>query len=190
MAYPARQLISFAEYLRIEEDSVIKHEYLEGLVWAMAGGTYDHSAIATNLTSLLTVLLRGKGCRPYNSDMRIRVRATGLATYPDASVVCGRIQLDPADPKNTTAVNPRVLVEVLSASTEKYDRGEKLEHYKRISTLREVVFVSTKEKLVEVFRKSGSGWKRHEFRDVAQLASVGVEVPLSEIYRDLAGEEA
>lgn len=188
MAYPARQLITFREYLDIEEQSTIKHEYLDGLAWAMAGGTFDHSAIATNITVLLAVLLRGKGCRPYNSDLRVRVRATGLATYPDASVICGRVQLDPADPKHTTAVNPRVLVEVLSPSTEKYDRGEKLEHYKRIPALKELVLVSTKDRHIEVFRKSGAGWKRHDYRDIALLTSVGVELPLSEVYRDLAGD--
>ena len=188
MAHPARQLISYREYLDIEEHSGIKHEYLDGLVWAMAGGTYDHSAIASNLIILLGTQLRGKGCRPYNSDLRVRVKATGLATYPDASVICGRIQLDSADSKGTTAVNPRVLIEVLSPSTEKYDRGEKLEHYKRIPSLKEVVLVSTKDQLVEVHRKTGSAWKRHEYRDIAQLTSLGVELPLSEVYRDLAGE--
>ena len=189
MAYPARQLITFREYLDIEEHSTIKHEYLEGLAWARAGGTFDHSAIATHITALLTVLLRGKGCRPYNSDLRVRVRATGLATYPDASVICGRVQLDPADPKHTTVLNPRVLVEVVSPSTEKYDRGEKFEHYKRIPSLKEVVFVATKDQHIEVFRKSAGGWRRHEYRDVAPLVSLAVELPLSEVYRDLAGGE-
>jgi Uma2 family endonuclease len=188
MVYPARQLISFKEYLRIEEESVIKHEYLDGAVWAMSGGTYDHVAIATNIIAMLRGFLRGKGCRPYSSDMRIRVRSTGLATYPDASIVCGKIQVDPDDAKNTTAVNPRVLFEVLSPSTEKYDRGEKLEHYKKIPSLKEVAFVSTKDKVIEIWRKTGSSWKRHEYRDVALLQSVGCELPLQEVYADLDGE--
>jgi len=188
MAFPARQLISFERYLEIEEQSVVRHEYLDGMAWAMAGGTFDHSAVTTNVIVSLGVQLRGKGCRVYESNLRIRVKATGLATYPDASIVCGRVQLDPADPKNTTAINPKVLIEVLSPSTEKYDRGEKVEHYRKIVSLKEIALVSTRGQLVEVWRKTGHAWKRHEYRDVAQLVSVGCELALSEVYRDLAGE--
>ena len=188
MGFPARQRISFSRYLEIEESSPVKHEYLEGAAWAMAGGTYEHSAVVTNVIVALSVQLRGKGCRVYESNMRIRVKATGLATYPDASVVCGRIHLDPEDPKHTTAVNPKVLVEVLSPSTEKYDRGEKADHYKKISSLRELVLVSTDSERIEVWRKSGALWRRHDYRELAPLTSIGCELPLSEVYRDLEGE--
>jgi Uma2 family endonuclease len=190
MAFPARQLISFERYLQLEEESPLKHEFLDGMAWAMAGGTYDHSAITTNVIVWLGQRLRGKGCRPYESNMRIRVKATGLATYPDASIVCGRVQLDPDDPKSTTVVNPRVLIEVLRPSAEKYDRGEKLDHYKKIATLREVALISTDRRLIEVWRKSGHGWRRHEYRDVADLASVDCELPLDEVYRDLDGADS
>lgn len=120
--------------------------------------------------------------------MRVRVKATGLATYPDASIICGRARMDPDDPKSTTAINPTVLIEVLSASTEKYDRGEKLDHYKKIATLKEVAFISTRDRMIEIWRRSGRAWKRHEYRDIAPLESVGCELPLAEVYSDLPAE--
>ena len=114
---PARQLFSFADYVLLEEMSTVKHEFLDGEVWAMAGGTPDHAAIAGNVFALLTTGLRGERCRVFTSDLRIRVRGTGLGTYPDASVVCDSLELDPEDQKGHTVLNPTVLVEVLSPSS-------------------------------------------------------------------------
>lgn len=184
MAQPARPFLTFDEYLRIEGDSLVKHEYLDGVVWAMGGGTDEHAALAANVIRLLGNQLLGKPCRVYTGDLRIRVRATGHTTYPDASVICDRVTFDAADPKRTTALNPRVLVEVTSPSTEKYDRGEKLDQYKKIATLREVVLISHHERLVEVWRKVGTRWSHHEFRDVAQLTSIGCSLPLADVYLD------
>jgi Uma2 family endonuclease len=122
----AHHRFTFDEYVRLEEDSDIKHEFLEGRVWAMSGGTPAHAAIAANVTILLGNALRGKAYQAYSSDLRVRAQATGLGTYPDVTVVCGHLELDPEDPKKHTVTNPQVLVEVLSPSTEDYDRGEKL----------------------------------------------------------------
>jgi Uma2 family endonuclease len=184
MAQTARPLLSFDEYLRIEGDSLVRHEYLDGVVWAMGGGTDEHAALAANVIRLLGNQLLGKPCRVYTGDLRVRVRASGLTTYPDASVICDRVTFDPADPKRTTALNPKVLVEVTSPSTEKYDRGEKLEHFKRIASLREVVIVSHRERLIEVWRKTGTRWSHHEFRDVAQLTSIGCSLSVADVYLD------
>jgi Uma2 family endonuclease len=184
MGQLARPFLSFDEYLRIESDSAVRHEYLDGVVWAMGGGTDDHAAIAANVIRLLGNQLLGKPCRVYTGDLRVRVRATGLTTYPDASVICDRVIFDPADPKRTTALNPKVVVEVTSPSTEKYDRGQKLEHFKRVATLREIILVSHDEKLIEVWRKSGTRWTHLEFRDVAQLTSIGCTLSVADVYLD------
>jgi Uma2 family endonuclease len=186
MGEPARQVYSFDEYLRLEEMSpLVKHEFLEGAVWAMAGGTPEHAAVATNISTLLNNQLRDRPCRVYGSDLRVRVRATGLGTYPDVSVVCGRLEVDPDDPKKHTATNPCVLVEVLSPSTEMYDRNEKVEHYKRIESLQEIVLVAHDQRCVEVVRRTPQGWTQTVYRDgAAEIPSLSCRLPLSEVYRD------
>src|SRR5687768_14245293 len=127
MAQVARQRYTFGQYIDLEQLSPIKHEFLGGAVWAMAGGTPDHAAIAANVSALLVEQLRGRPCRLFGSGLRVRVKATGLGTYPDVSVVCDALELDPDDRTRTTVVNPKLIVEVLSPSTEEYDRGEKLD---------------------------------------------------------------
>lgn len=182
---PAHHRFTFDDYLRVEEDSVVRHEFLEGRIWAMAGGTPEHARICANVIALLNVALGARRCSVFTTDLRIRVSATGLATYPDVSVICGQLELDPTDPKRHTALNPRLLVEVLSPSTEDYDRGEKLEHYRKIPTLQEVVLVSTRERGIEVWRRAGGEWTRHEARaGAASLASVDCQLLLDEVYRD------
>ena len=174
-----------AEYISFERASNAKHEYLNGVIYAMAGGSPEHAARAVNISTLLNVGLRGKPCAVYSSDLRIRVVDTGLEAYPDVTVVCGKSELDPEDAHVVT--NPVVLVEVASPSTEEYDSGSKLEHYKRIPTLREVVIVSYREKLVAVIRREESGeWGRHEARSggAAKLTSLGIELLVDEVYRD------
>lgn len=169
----------------MERMSPIRHEWLDGAVWAMAGGTPDHAAIAVNVTTLLSNQLRGRPCRVYGSDLRIRVRATGLGTYPDASVICGKVQLDPDDDTKTTAVNPRLVVEVLSPATEAYDRGEKLEHYKKLPSLEEVVLVSHSSRRIEVWRREKRGWRCHRVETgVATLQSLDCELSIAEVYRN------
>jgi Uma2 family endonuclease len=121
MSSPAhRTRYSWAEYLALEASSNVKHEFLDGQIYGMAGGTPEHAALAAATIGILFGQLRGGPCRVYDADLRIRVLATSLATYPDAAVVCGPLERDPADPDGVT--NPTLLVEVLSSSTEEYDR--------------------------------------------------------------------
>ena len=110
MVQAAHHQFSFADYVQAAEDSGIKLEFLDGQVWAMAGGTPTHAAIAANVIISVGAQLAGKNCRAYTSDLRIRVKATGLGTYPDVSIICGDVELDPEDHKKLTATNPIVLV--------------------------------------------------------------------------------
>jgi Uma2 family endonuclease len=185
MAANPRPRYTRAEYVAFERGSNVKHEYLDGVIYAMAGGTREHAQVAVNVTTLLSTALRGRPCGVSSSDLRVRVADTGLDTYPDASVVCGQAELDPDD--RHALLNPLVLVEVTSPSTEAYDRGDKLENYKRIPSLREVVLVSHREALVEVIRREGDGtWTRHEARrgEVARLECLGCEMAVDEVFRD------
>lgn len=177
---------TYAEYLALERSSNTRHEFCDGEIFAMAGGTREHAAICANLIALLGAQLRGRGCQAHSSDLRIRVRETGLATYPDVSVVCRPVEFDPDDRNTTTVTNPVLLVEVLSPSTADYDRGEKLRHYQRIAALREVVLVAHDERLLEVWQRGDGGvWSRRELRHgVLELASVPCALPIDEVYRD------
>jgi Uma2 family endonuclease len=181
-----RQRFTFAEYLALEEMAAIKHEFLDGNAWAMAGGTPEHAAIAANIIASLSAQLRDRPCRVYTGDLRVRVKATGLGTYPDVTVVCAQLETDPDDPRGHTVTNPKVLVEVLSPSTEDYDRGEKLAHYKRVDSLAEIVLVAHDEPRVEVWRRRGDHWTLEVARDDerAQLESIGAELPLADVFRD------
>lgn len=175
-----------AEYLAMERGSSIRHEFLDGEIFAMAGGTPEHAALAAAVIGQLHAQLRGKPCRVYTSDLRIGVQESGLLTYPDVSVICGAPQVDPADP--ATIVNPTLLLEVLSESTQAWDRGEKFEHYKRIPTLQDYVLVSAREQLIEAWRRSGPEWIRREARIHASLLldSIGCALDVDAVYAQLA----
>jgi Uma2 family endonuclease len=177
-----------AEYVAFERSSNAKHEYLDGTIYAMAGGTREHALVSANVIAALGLALRGRRCAVHSSDLRVRVVATGLETYPDASVVCGHAELDADDPH--AVLNPTLLVEVTSPSTEAYDRGDKVEQYKQIPTLREIVLVSHRERLVEVLRRQDDGsWSRHEARPggTARLTAIDCELAVDELYRDPLG---
>lgn len=187
MAQATHHRFTFEDYVLIDVDSHIKHEFLDGQVWAMSGGTPEHAALCAAVVTLLGTGLREQPCRVYTADLRVRVKATGLGTYPDVSVVCHELELDPDDPKKHTVVNPRVIVEVLSPSTEAYDRGEKLAHYKQIPTLDELVFVAHDRREIEVVRRETDGsWSRHVAQDGerARLTSIACDLPVSAVYRD------
>ena len=158
MTVAARQQFTFREYVDLEEVSTVNHEFLEGLVWAMAGSTPDHAGIAANVTTLLANALANQPCRVFSSDLRVRVTATGLGTYPDVTVVCHELKLDPEDHKGHTITNPTVLVEVLSPSTEDYDRGEKLDHYRQIESLESILLIAHDRRSVEVWTKHEGAW--------------------------------
>ena len=186
MAEPARKLSStFAEYLAVDEASELKHEHVHGEIFAMAGGTLEHSRITGNVARLLGNQLLGKRCVVFNSDARVRVRATGLSTYPDVTVVCGSIERDPESA--STLNNPVVLAEVLSSGTEAYDRGEKFAHYQRISSLREYVLVSSQGRRIDHYLRNDDGtWTLRpvEAPETVRLPAIGCELSLDEVYAD------
>jgi Uma2 family endonuclease len=180
--------MSHAEYLEFEATADVKHEYLDGEVYAMAGGTIAHGALAIAMGTALSNALAGRRCRVLSSDVRVRAQATGLSTYPDLSVVCGQIETAPDDPHGV--LNPVVIVEVLSDSTEAYDRGAKAAHYRRIPSLREYVLVNQREPLIEVYRRNErSNWElvaEAKRGEQATLLACGEPVVLEvdAIYRD------
>ena len=154
----------YDEYLALEERGEGKHEYVRGQIFAMAGGTPEHSALAAATIAALSAVLRGKPCRVYTGDLRVRIEATDIATYPDVAVVCGK--LETAKDDRNAATNPVLLVEVLSESTERHDRGAKFAHYRHIASLREYV-------LVDLWDKEDGVWRiryRVVSRPVAPLA--------------------
>ncbi|MCK6534335.1 MAG: Uma2 family endonuclease [Polyangiaceae bacterium] len=181
----SRHRYTYAEYLAYERDSGLKHEFEDGEIVAMAGGSRRHNALASRLSAALEAG-RKSGCVAFQSDQKVRVLATGKATYPDASMVCGPIEGDPSDPTGAAITNPSLLVEVLSASTEEEDRGNKWQHYQLIPALTEYVLVSQTHPRVECFTRLPSGnW---EYRDVTSgtltLAS-GATLDLDALYAEL-----
>jgi Uma2 family endonuclease len=177
--------MSYAEYVAAEAKGDQRHEFLSGEVFAMAGGTPEHGALAAAMIRELGIALRGKPCRVYSSDVRVRVEATGFTSYPDASVVCGRLETDGVD--RDAMVNPVLVVEVLSESTEAYDRGAKAAHYRRVASLREYVLLAQDEARVEVYRRNEQG--RFELIEARlgeqfELASVGVTLDVRAIYEN------
>jgi Uma2 family endonuclease len=187
MSEAAHHRLTFDDYLRIEADSGTKHEFMHGQVFAMSGGTPAHARVTMNVGALLRQALRGQPCAVFSSDLRVHALATGLGTYADVTVICGKVELDPEDRRGHTALNPRVLVEVLSPSTEDYDRGEKLGSYKQIPSVEEVVLVAHDRREVEIVRRESDGsWSRHVARDgeSAKLLSLGCELAVRDLYED------
>lgn len=187
MASPAQKVqLSFEDVLSLERETELRHEYLNGEAWAMAGGTAAHATIMLNLQSFLRVALRGRPCRVFNSEYRIRVPATGLATYPDASVICGPPQEEPGFPN--AASNPVLLAEVLSPSTEAWDRGGKFAHCRRIPTLRYFLLVSQDPPRVELFTRTDEGsWTltEHGPGEVVPLAELDLSLPVDALFEDV-----
>lgn len=166
--------VTFAQYVAAERTSEVKHQLVDGEVFDMSGGTPEHAALIAEVITALGSQLRGRPCRAYSSDLRIRVE--GMVTYPDASVVCGRLERDPED--ESTILNPTVIVEVLSDSTEAFDRGRKAEHYRKISSLREYVLVDQHEPHVEAYRRTEQGWMLSEAGRGGKLRLESIECAL------------
>jgi Uma2 family endonuclease len=147
-----QELLTESEYLALERKSQTKHEYYKGEMFAMASAKRVHSVIAGNIMGQLYIQLKDKPSIAFNSDMRVQVKANGLYTYPDISTLCGEEKY--LDEKEDTLLNPSLIVEVLSESTETYDRGKKFILYRELESLREYVLVSTEYKKVEIFRRT------------------------------------
>jgi Uma2 family endonuclease len=179
----ARRCYSFADYLEVEELSPnVKHEFVDGEILAMAGGTVEHAALATGMGTLLGAQLRGTACRPYSSDLRIRIESANVGTYADLAIICDPVQRDPVSPTHVT--NPRVIIEVLSASTEAYDRGEKREAYQSLPSLSEYVLVAQDRRRIEVWRRTAEGWDHSVHGPGASvvLTSIAATVVVDELY--------
>jgi Uma2 family endonuclease len=173
--------ISFEEYLRLEELNASKHEWLDGIMYMMAGGTFEHGRLVDNLLVTLRQRLQGRPCQPYSGNFLVRA-PSGLGAYPDVMVFCGAIQGDAAEPRRA-ATNPTVLFEVLSESTEDYDRGEKFENYKSIPSLEVYVLVHQQKRKIEVFsRKDGWTAQVAEAGQAIEIAEIDVRLLVDEIY--------
>ena len=171
------------DYFRVEEMSDVKHEYYNGAIFAMAGASLRHNEIAANVLAEFRNSLRETDCGVYGSDLRIHT-PSGLYTYPDVSVVCGRVELVPN--RSDTATNPIILVEVLEA-TQDYDRGEKFALYKTIPSLRHYILISHSTTLVEHFERTAlDEWPSRSLsvgRDIVQIAEPQLALALTAIYR-------
>lgn len=186
-AFPLHRY-TYGDYVSLEEESSTRHEFLAGEIVAMAGRTPEHAAMAAEVLGQLREQIRGDKCRVFTSDLGVRVKATGLSTYPDACVVCGPTERDPD--KKTNVTNPRVIVEVTSDSTEHYDRGEKVTHYKQIPSLEAIIIVSHREPRVDVWSRSGDSpaWSCRSFAagESAPIPALDCELDVDAIWRAAA----
>ena len=178
------------EYLELDRASPFRNEYYNGHMYAMSGGSVPHAIIIGNLTRETGNALRGRPCFVAPSDLRVRVSPDGLYTYPDVVVVCGELKV--LDGRNDTVLNPILIIEVLSPSTEAYDRGFKSAQYRTLETLQEYALVSQSEPRIEIFRRQSSGdWLLSEavgLEAVCHFDSVDSNVNLSEIYANVTFE--
>lgn len=187
MADAAKRRATYAEYLALEASSDTKHEYIDGAIVAMAGGTIEHGRLMSRLTVLLSRALEGRPCAVLPSDVRVRIRAADRATYPDLHVVCGAVERDAEDEQ--AVVNPILIVEVLSDSTAESDRGDKFAAYRRLRTLNEYVLVSQRERRVDVYRRDGRRWvlDEHGTSETVRLESISASIEVDAIYVDALG---
>lgn len=171
------------EYLALERKSETRNEYYNGEIFAMAGASREHNLIVANLLRDIGNQLEDRPCESYPSDMRVYIEATGLYTYPDIVVVCSEPRFQ--DREVDTLLNPTVIVEVLSPSTEAYDRGVKFRHYRCIGSLREFVLISQDRMMVERYTRQGNDWILSDLTDpdqILKLESIGCQTPLNRIY--------
>lgn len=174
------------EYLEFERTHAGKHEFVNGHLVAMSGVSDAHDLVVGNLHFALRRRLQGGPCRPRTSDLRIRIDETGLYAYPDLSVVCGAPEFAPTRPE--TLLNPSVVVEVLSGTTEDYDRGAKANHYRRRPSITSILLVDSQTRRVtSLNRRPDGSWSLvdHDGGDVP-IAALGLSVSLDEIYEDTA----
>jgi len=193
-AEPHRR-IRLEDYLAAERQAETKSEYLNGEAFAMSGASRQHNLIVWNLAGALHAQLKGRGCEAYIGDMRVHIPATGLYTYPDIVVACGEPRFE--DGELDTLLNPTVLIEVLSPSTEGYDRGKKAAHYRTLDSLREYLLVSQEEIRLELLTRQKDGhWllsEANRLEEAVILGSIGCTLHLADVYErvpDLSGPPA
>lgn len=184
MSVQLRSFLTPQEYLAFERQANTKNEYYGGEVFALAGASKNHSAIVPNIAYLLVGQLKGRPCTVYSSDMRVKVSATGLYTYPDVAVVCGQPRFD--DEQEDTLLNPTVIVAVLSKSTEAYDRGDKFAHYRALESLTDYLLVAQDFPNIEHYTREADGsWRFSESRGLDQVTvidSIHCHLGLSDVY--------
>jgi Uma2 family endonuclease len=183
MSLPEPSLLTPEAYLDIERKSEIRSEYIDGQMVAMSGASERHALIAINLQGEIWSQMKGRPCKVYPSDMRVKVSPTGMYTYPDVSALCGKAEFE--DGHTDTLLNPTVIIEVLSDSTELYDRGKKFAHYRRIDSLGEYVLVAQNEMRIEHYGRDADAWIFSEVSGpdaVLHLESIDCHVAVSAIY--------
>jgi Uma2 family endonuclease len=184
MSSQATPTYSPQEYLAIERDAQQKHEYFNGEIFLLAGASERHNLIVVNLVATIHAQLKGTDCKVYSHDMRLKVAATGLYTYPDVVALCGEVHFD--DDQRDTLLNPHLLIEVISKSTEGYDRGEKSAHYRRIESLAEYLLISQDKYRIEQFvRQPDNQWLMSEvskLEETIELPSVKCKLLVSDVY--------
>lgn len=171
------------EYLAFEDASLTKHEYYDGKVYDMAGGMPEHAAIQVNLSTELNVQLRGTPCRVFSSDLRVGVEMVDFFTYPDITVICGKLEVDPRS--DSIVTNPVLLIEVLSPSTRANDRGDKFKFYKQIPSLQEYVLVDSERAHIEVLSRVGRRWNIEIYDDTKAtilLKSISCKISMGAVY--------
>lgn len=187
MSAEAAQRMTADEYLAMERASELRHEFLNGEVFAMGGASWNHGLINGNLAALLRARLKGKGCFVQTNDLRVQISATGLFAYPDLVVLCGQPVF--ADHEFDTLLNPRVLIEILSDSTAAYDRTTKFAHYRRLESLQDYLLLAQDEIKVERYSRRGAGlwdyWESLDPEGEVAIPSLGLAISLSEIYEGL-----
>lgn len=187
MTAQPKRTVSPEEYLVFEQTSDKKHEYYAGMIYAMAGGSARHNRIAGSTYAALYAQLRRRNCTVYPSDMRVKAIQTGLYTYPDIAIVCGNEQYE--GKKEDTLLNPIIIIEILSPSTEKYDRGKKFQHYRSIFSLREYILIAQDEYHIEQFtRQSDNTWVFSEAVGLAgtiHLSAIQCTLLLEEVYEKI-----
>lgn len=172
MPRPAEQFITAADYLALERQAESKSEYLNGCIYAMSGASRNHNRITINLGAMLHTQLRGKPCEPFVNDLRIKISPTSLYTYPDVTVVCDEPRFE--DDQLDTLLNPKAIIEVLSESTEKYDRGDKFAHYRTLDSLTDYLLVGQNQPCVEHFQRQADGSWRYS---AAQGLEAEIDIP-------------
>jgi Uma2 family endonuclease len=184
IAQADRSYLTPEDYLTGETQSPVKHEYHDGEVFAMAGASDEHVTIAANLTALILPVARQKGCRTYSSDMKVRVETANRFYYPDLLVTC-----DPRDRETRYYKQyPKLIIEILSDSTEAFDRGDKFHHYQELASLQEYILVSQTQPQLDVLRRTGDrlwNFETYHANDTIQFQSLEFECPISEIYTDI-----
>jgi Uma2 family endonuclease len=193
MAIPvAKRRYTVAEYLELERASDVRHEFHNGEILAMAGGTIRHALVVTNVSGSLWGKLTGKPCRTYGSELKIGIPSDFRFVYPDDSIICGDPVPDPNDPRGESAINPKVVIEVLSPTTEKYDRTKKFEYYRSLDSLEEYVLIASDEPRIETFFRQEDGtWAFQSWTGLdaqVKLRAVPVTLAAGDVYTGVTFE--